>query len=149
MKRFARATLGSAAFALALAGAAAFAQVGAAALPAEQFAGGVSYVSGGVSEEQAAAFKQARSGYPLSIELLQKSADRNQFTADAQVIVSDSAGNVLLNAKSDGPYMLVRVPPGQYRVQATLNGRTVEAKPVTVGAQGGVQATVVFPPKTD
>jgi hypothetical protein len=45
--------------------------------------------------------------------------------------------------------MLVRVAPGTYRVQATLNGRTVEAKPVTVGAKGGAQAMLVFPVKTD
>ena len=133
--------------ALALASAGVFAAVG--VLPPERQAGNVTYVTGGVAQDQSEAFKLARSSYPLSIELVQKSGGKNEFTADAQVQVSDSAGNVVLNAKAEGPFMLVRVAPGTYRVQATLNGRTVEAKPVTVGAKGGAQAMLVFPVKTD
>jgi hypothetical protein len=140
-------TLCCATLALAFASAGVFAAVG--VLPPERQAGNVTYVTGGVADDQAEAFKLARSGYPLSIELVQKSGGKNEFTADAQVQVSDSAGNVVLNAKADGPFMLVRVPPGTYRVQATLNGRTVEAKAVTVGAKGGAQAMLVFPVKTD
>jgi hypothetical protein len=148
MKRLSNRTLGSLTLVLAVAGAAANAAVGE-GLPAERFAGGVSYVTGGVTDDQAALFKQARSGYPLTVELFQRSGGKNEYTADAQVQVTDAAGNVLLNAKAEGPFMLVRIPPGQYRVIATLNGRTIEAKPVSVGAQGGAVATVVFPAKTD
>ena len=140
-------TLCSTALALAFAGAGVFAAVG--VLPAERQAGNVSYVTGGVAADEAEAFKLARSGYPLTIELAQKSGGKNEFTAGAQVQVSDSAGNVVLNAKADGPFMLVRVPPGSYRVQATLNGRIVGTGPVTVGASGGAQAMLVFPVKTD
>jgi len=140
-------TLCSLTLALALAGAGAFAAVG--VMPPERQAGNVIYVTGGVADDQAEAFKLARSSYPLAIELVQKSGGKNEFTADAQVQVSDSAGNVVLNAKADGPFMLVRLAPGTYRVQATLNGRTVEAKAVTVGAKGGAQAMLVFPVKTD
>ena len=148
MKRFSTTTLGSTALVLALAGAGAVAAVG--SLPAERQAGGVSYVTGGVAEDEVEAFKLARGSYPLSIELVQQSGGKNEFTADAQVRVTDRSGNVVLDAKADGPFMLVRLPPGSYRVQATLNGRTVEAtKPVTVGAKGGVQTMLVFPPKTD
>jgi len=97
----------------------------------------------------AAAFKQARADYPLAIELAQKTSGVNQYTADALVQVTDMAGNVVFSAQAEGPFMLVRIPPGQYRVRGTLNGRVAEAPPVTVGAQGGIQATVVFPPRTD
>jgi hypothetical protein len=147
MKSLTTKILGSATLALALTGAGVFAAVG--VLPPERQAGNVTYVTGGVAQDQSEAFKLARSSYPLSIELVQKSGGKNEFTADAQVQVSDSAGNVVLNAKAEGPFMLVRVAPGTYRVQATLNGRTVEAKPVTVGAKGGAQAMLVFPVKTD
>ena len=147
MKSLTTKTLCCATLALAFASAGVFAAVG--VLPPERQAGAVSYVTGGVAADEAEAFKLARSGYPLSIELAQKSGGKNEFTADAQVQVSDSAGNVVLNAKADGPFMLVRLAPGTYRVQATLNGRTVEAKPVTVGTKGGAQAMLVFPVKTD
>src|SRR5512146_125350 len=95
---------------LALAFAAAAAN--AAGLPPEHQAGSVSYVSGGVSDDDAAAFKQMRSSYPLSIELVQQQPGRNEFTADANVKVIDMNGNVVLDAKADGPFMLVRLPPG-------------------------------------
>src|SRR5256885_16234301 len=102
-------TLFSAAFALALATAAAQA----AGLAAENQAGSVTYVTGGVSDDEANAFKQMSHSYPLSIELVQKQVGRNEFTADAHVKVIDHSGAVVLDAKADGPYMLVRVPPGE------------------------------------
>jgi hypothetical protein len=138
-------TVSCAAAALVMGSAAVFA----AGLPAEQQAGGVSYVTGGVSDEEASLFKQARTDYPLSIELVQKAGAHNAFTADARVKVTDSAGNVVLDAKADGPFMLVRLPAGNYRVEATLNGRSAGTKPVTVGAKGSAQAMLVFPQGTD
>src|SRR6185295_13424052 len=117
-------TLRSAALVLALAGAGAFAFGADAALPPERQAGGISYVTGGIADDQAAAFKQARAGYPLAIELVQRSGGKNEYTADAQVQVADMAGNVVFAARAEGPFMLVRITPGQYRVRGTLNGRS-------------------------
>ena len=125
------------------------AAVFAAGLPPERQSGGVTYVTGGVSDEESSLFKQARTDYPLSIELVQKAGAHNAFTADARVKVTDSAGNVVLDAKADGPFMLVRLPAGNYRVEATLNGRSVGTKPVTVGTKGSAQAMLVFPQGTD
>jgi hypothetical protein len=117
-----------------------------AGLPAERQANGIAYVTGGVSEEESSAFRQARSSYPLSVELVQQKDGRSQFTADADVRVLDGAGKAVLEARADGPFMLLRLPPGQYRVQATLNGRTVESKPVAVSAGRSAQAMLSFPP---
>src|SRR5688572_33378696 len=83
----------------------------AATLPPELQAGGVSDVTGGVSDDEAALFKQARSGYPLAIELLRNQAGKHEYTADAQVRVFDRAGKLVLDAKAEGPFMLVRLPP--------------------------------------
>jgi hypothetical protein len=137
--------------ALVLGGFALFASVGsalAAGLPAEHQAGSVSYVTGGVSDDEAAAFKSMKGSYPLAIELdrRQPGGERAEFTSDANVKVIDRGGNVVLDAKADGPFMLVKLAPGKYRVQATLGGRTLE-KAVTVGAGGHAQATLAFPPE--
>ena len=134
---------------LVLGGFALFMSVGAtvaAGLPAEHQAGSVSYVTGGVSEDEAAAFKAMKGSYPLAIELDQRQPDggRAEFTANANVKVIDRSGSVVLDARADGPFMLVKLAPGQYRVQATLNGRMVE-KAVGVGAGGHAQATLAFP----
>jgi hypothetical protein len=117
----------------------------AAGLPAEHQVGSVSYVTGGVSEDEANTFKQMKGDYPLAIELVEKQVGRNGFTADANVKVFDQAGNMVLSAKADGPFMLVRLPPGQYRVQASLNGRTVQSGALQVGTGKSAQAILAFP----
>ena len=118
-------------------------------LPAEQRAGNIAYVTGGIDIGQSAAFQRARSRYPLAIELLQRSGNRNQYTADAQVRVVDAAsGNAAFEARADGPYMLVRMPSGSYRVEATLNGHT-ESKAVRVGGRGNTRVALIFPEGID
>lgn len=118
-------------------------------LPAEQRAGNIAYVTGGIDLGQSAAFQQARSRYPLAIELLQRAGNRNQYTADAQVRVVDAAGNTAFEARADGPYMLVRMPSGSYRVEATLNGHTQASRIVKVGGRGSARVALIFPENLD
>lgn len=139
----------SATVTLLLAAAASIAADGDSALPPEQRAGNIGYVTGGIDFGQSSAFQRARSRYPLAIELLQRIGNRNQFTADAQVRVIDGAGNAAFEAKAEGPYMLVRMPTGTYRVEATLNGQTLTSKAVQVGSRGSARAVLVFPESAD
>lgn len=127
--------------ALALAIAVAGAQ--AADAPPERQAGGVAYVTGGVSDDEAAWFKDMRGSYPLAIELVRNNAGKQEYTADAQVRVVDRGGRPVFEAKADGPFILVRLPPGAYRVQASLDGQAIE-KPVSVKATGSTRAVLVF-----
>ncbi|HEX6703486.1 MAG TPA: carboxypeptidase regulatory-like domain-containing protein [Albitalea sp.] len=124
-----------------LASAAALAQTG--ALPPEQRAGEVGYVTGGVGDDEATAFKQAAPAYPLTIEVVRNQAGRNEYTNGAQVQITRRSGDVLLSARAEGPFMLVRLPPGDYRVEATLNGRTL-AKDVSVSGNGSARAVLSF-----
>ena len=64
-------------------------------------------------------------------------------------LVDTASGVVVLDAQADGPFMLVRLPSGNYRVEATLNGRTVQTKTVTVSSTGHTQVDLVFPQGTD
>ncbi len=134
---------------LALAGPAVQAQDELLPLPPEKTFGSVSYVTGGVPDEQLPAFKAARSEYPLAIEVYQKSGAKSEFTADAEVTVTDRAGRPVLEARTEGPYLYAKVPPGTYRVKASLAGHTVESKDVTVGRKGTARAVLVFPEGTD
>jgi hypothetical protein len=124
-----------------LAAAGAVAQTG--ALPPEQRAGDVAFVTGGVSDDEAAAFKGAMGSYPLAIEIVQSAAGHGQYTAGATVQVTRRAGEVMLNTRADGPFVLVRLPPGQYRVDATFNGRTI-SKDVNVSSNGSARAVLSF-----
>lgn len=139
----------SASAALLLLAGAAIAADGDGGLPAEQRAGNIAYVTGGIDFGQSSAFQRARSRYPLAIEVLQRVGNRNQFTADAQVRVIGGSGNTAFEAKAEGPYMLVRMPSGEYRVEATLNGATEKSKPVKVGGRGSARVVLIFPESAD
>ncbi len=120
---------------------------GAMELPQPRIYGDVRYVTGGVTYESQPAFKDARVDFPLNIELYQKNGTRNEFTADAEVKVINRAGATVLEAKADGPYLFAKVPPGTYRIEASLNGKTAKST-ATVG-KGSTRAMLVFPQGTD
>jgi hypothetical protein len=125
-----------------------------ASLPPERQYGSIRYTTGGVTQEEAAAFRRERRGYPLAIELLEQvpGAQRSQYTADAIVRISNSAGQTVFEARAEGPFMLVRLASGRYGVRATLGGRTLEKKNVAVDSgqgRGPAQVTFVFPAGAD
>lgn len=118
-------------------------------LPDVQTSGNVSYVSGGIPYEQLPAFNAARSQFPLNIEVYERDGSRNAFTADADVrVINAKSGDVVLETKTEGPYLWAKVPPGQYKVETTLNGKTKEAR-VSVNGSKPTRAIVVFPSGTD
>jgi hypothetical protein len=123
-------------------------------LPPERQYGSIRYATGGVTHDEAVAFRRERQGYPLAIELLEQvpGAQRSQYTADAIVRISNAAGQTVFEARAEGPFMLVRLPSGRYGVSATLGSRTLEKKNVAVDpgqARGPAQVTFVFPAGVD
>ncbi len=117
-------------------------------LPPEQTHGSVSYVSGGVGSDAARRFEAAAPHYPLVIELFENASPRDQFTAQAYVKITDLDGHVLLDRKSEGPFMLVRLPAGEYHVSASLNGHHMTARTIQVADGSHAKATFVFPAGT-
>lgn len=101
-------------------------------MPQIQQQGDVSYVSGGVGLDESKALQQAQSQWPLSLRFTGPSAE---FLADVRVRVVDAHNGEVLNTTSRGPYMLVRVHPGQYTVHARYKDDE-QTKTVTVPAKG-------------
>ncbi|MBL0730800.1 hypothetical protein [Piscinibacter sp. HJYY11] len=117
-------------------------------LPEVQTSGNVSYVSGGIPYEQLPAFHAARSQFPLNIEVYERDGNRNAFTAEADVrVINVKTGDVVLETKTEGPYLWAKVPPGQYKVETTLNGKVKEAR-VAVSGSKTARTIVVFPDGT-
>jgi len=92
------------------------------ALPLAKTEGSVTYVTGGIGSDEALALKQEQKNYPLSMVF--SSGKRGAYVTDVHVTVSDAGGKVLLDSSSVGPILLVRLPPGEYRVSAALRGET-------------------------
>lgn len=120
----------------------------AASLPQTHESGTTRYVTGGAVYEQIPAFNKARAEYPLNVEIYEKSGSRNQFTADVDVkLVNTKSGDLVLEAKTDGPYLWAKVPPGQYKLTTSLNGKEKESR-VSVSGVRPTRAVVVFPEGT-
>ena len=117
-------------------------------LPTAQTQGAVSWVSGGIGEGAAADFKAAQSQYALSIEMSRMATPKNEYVSDAAVKIIDAKGTTMLDTKADGPFMLVKLPPGTYRIEATLDGKTAKSRALKVGSKGSAHASLVFPAGT-
>jgi len=103
-------------------------------LPSVTTQGLISYISGGVGSDEAAALRRAAPSYPLTLELAVPSGGpRDAYIADAKVEIRDQQGHTMLSTQSEGPLFLVRVPSGQYTVEVAWNG-SVRRKTVDVTA---------------
>ena len=77
-------------------------------------------------------------GYPLKLVFTLNSGE---YLSDAQVQITGAGGKTVVEEMSQGPWMFVNLPPGNYTVNATVNDRRVSQK-VAVGR--GAQKVVQF-----
>jgi hypothetical protein len=122
-------TAGAVALALALP---AFASI----LPEPQTLNGITYLSGGIGQDEAAAMKAEAKRYPLSIIFSEGRHDA--YVANAKVTIADASGKTVLDAVSVGPIMLVKLPAGRYRISAMAAGKTLQRE-AQVKAKGDEQ----------
>ena len=91
---------------------------------------GVSYMTGGIGSDESEAFRGQFGHWPLTLQFSTRSG---QFLADVRVRVENAGHRIVLDAESTGPYMLVRLKPGQYTVYARYSD-IEQKKSVTVGS---------------
>lgn len=109
-------------------------------MPQIQQQGGVSFVSGGVGQDESQALRSAASQWPLSLRFTARSGE---YLADVHVTIDDAHGTSVLDTTSRGPYMLVKVPPGRYSVHVS-HAAISKTSAVTVSASGTARATFTW-----
>ena len=72
--------------------------------PAQQSAGGVEYLTGGKTPEEAAAVKRAAQDFPLELMFVEQDGKRKDALYDNPVVIRDAAGKVVFAGRTDGPY---------------------------------------------
>jgi len=95
-----------------------------------QTAGGVSYVSGGVGTESIEQLASLASGFNLKLVFALQSG---AYASDVRVAIADAKGKTLLDTTSEGPWFLAKLPAGNYRVVASLDGNSVKRQ-IAVGS---------------
>jgi hypothetical protein len=110
-------------------------------LPDEQAQGSVHYRSGGIGSDEAKAMKKEMARYPLALEFVAKTGTKGELLAEIPVTITDSAARPVLKVVSDGPFLLVKLQPGKYRVVADYDGKS-QRRTIAVPAKGSER--VVF-----
>ena len=113
----------------------------AAMLPPVQQQGAVQYLSGGIGHAESTAVQAASKTWPLTLEFVVNATPRAEYAANVNVVVRDEKRQMALKTEANGPFMLVRMHPGRYSIDATLQGKTLHE---TVTVKQGAPAKALF-----
>lgn len=115
--------------------AAPFAHAETTSIPAIEHQGRVDYVSGGVSLDESTALRAQASKWPLTMEFI---GAGGEYLSDVKVVLLNSQDQIVLDTLAQGPYLLVRVPPGNYTARVTHTGQS-QSRQFNVAGQGGTR----------
>jgi hypothetical protein len=101
--------------------------------------GEVKWVCGGVGAEERRELAALEPESNLGLVFV--TAKRGGYLADVAVSVTLAAST--LNIKAEGPYCLLRLPAGRYRIEATFDG-VQRVQVATVGDKTGRPARLAF-----
>jgi hypothetical protein len=144
---------GATVFAFVLAGFASgpgFAQAGSepssapAALPPVQSQGQAEYLTGGVGTDESEAILQEARAWPLVLELAQNGPTRAAYISDVSVTIKDGSGKIILDTITEGPFLLVRLAPGRYSLDASYESKTLH-RDVSIGKGGSNRIILLWP----
>ena len=110
-------------------------------LPPLQTFGSVNYITGGIGLDESTAIKSAEKDFSLSLLFAQ--TKRGEYLSDVKVSIKDEAGKSVLEAVSDGPMLLARLPAGAYTVSAEYDGKTL-TKTVRIEGKGVTRVGFVW-----
>jgi opacity protein-like surface antigen len=127
--------------AVCLSPAAAFAQaaVPTPGAPAPHQQNGITYVNGGVGQEEQSAMRAQRSDYNLQLTFA--TSQTGAYRSDVQLDIADAKGNNLVSKANTGPMFFAKLPPGTYRISAAAEGKTFK-RTVRIGDRGGHEMTL-------
>ena len=95
-----------------------------------QQSGPVIFVSGGVDDASLDRMKSMVPGFNVKMVFALNSG---AFLSDVNVTIADARGNQVLQTRTEGPWLLAKLPAGTYQVVAT-EGANVTRRTVTVGS---------------
>jgi len=105
-----------------------------------QISGTVTYLNGGISDEELAQLKAQGDSYNLHLLL---SAPTGAFISDVGLRVLNASGTPVLTVSDAGPYVYAQLPPGKYMLEATKSGSAKSVK-IAIPSKGSVKSHIVF-----
>lgn len=106
----------------------------AASTPQPESESGVSYITGGIGEDEVQVFRAAAPQYNLRMTFTSTSGS---YLSDVDVTITAGAGRHVLAVRTEGPFLFVRMPAGDYRVSVHTPARS-ESRNIHVPKRGAV-----------
>ena len=94
---------------------------------------GITYLNGGVGDEETEAMRRVAKDYPLRMTFSERDG---AFIADVSVTITDAKGNSVFELPNAGPKLYVMLPNGKYNISASFKGKT-QSRKVVVSRKGG------------
>lgn len=113
-------------------------------LPPLQTQSDIEWMSGGIGQDEVQAMKREAPRWPLALSFALADKDKAIYTADVEVSIKNAAHYEIFKARSNGPFMLVRLKPGRYTLDASLNGHAQQRR-ISITAQSSAPITLVWP----
>ncbi|PTQ81512.1 hypothetical protein C8R21_10963 [Nitrosospira multiformis] len=115
-----------------------------AALPPVQSQGQTEYLTGGIGADESEAILQEARTWPLVLELTQNGPTRAAYISDVRVTIKDGSGTMILDTVTEGPFLLVRLVPGKYSIDASYESKTLH-RDVSIGKGGSNKIMLLWP----
>jgi len=91
-------------------------------IPDTKYSQGISYITGGVGQNETDAIRAEAKEWPVMLELSQIQNGRGVWIAGVSIKAMDAKKQLIFDALADGPYMLINFVPGDYVLEADYQG---------------------------
>lgn len=106
---------------------------------------GISYVSGGIGDDQQNAIMAASGQFNLKLTMSMRDG---KYVGGGDIRIEDQSGKSVLTAHATGPMFLAKLPAGAYKVHITTEGQSF-TRNVNVQNSGQQQIAVTVPAEGD
>jgi len=110
-------------------------------LPIQTTAGGTTYITGGVGDEELAELKAKSGEFNLHLLL---TAPGGAFVSDVHLRVADASGAAVLDITGAGPYVYAHLKPGKYMLDASAADGPSKQLKFTIHDKGDVKQQLEF-----
>ena len=110
-------------------------------LPTVETVGGISYITGGVGDEELAYLKSQEPNFNVRVLIKAKSGD---YLSELAVRILDSKKAEILRVESAGPFLYTKLPAGAYSIETKSVNGVVKTSKFTVPSKGNREVQIVY-----
>ena len=116
-------------------------------LPPVLMQNGITYLNGGIGSDESKAMKADARNHSLAMEFIERRGSANEYSAGQSVHIENAAGVTVLAIMSEGPFVNVDLPRGQFKITATAYGIS-QVRTINLESQPSAHLMFIWPAQT-